>query len=83
MEPKIAEKFPKAVTVVKDKNYAWCTCGESTNQPFCDGKHKQIEGGTFAPLMVKFDEEKEVYFCQCKQSKNGVFCDGSHKSLED
>ncbi|MGK7371680.1 MAG: CDGSH iron-sulfur domain-containing protein, partial [Candidatus Halalkalibacterium sp. M3_1C_030] len=20
--------------------YAWCACGESDNQPYCDGSHK-------------------------------------------
>jgi CDGSH-type Zn-finger protein len=82
-DPKIAAKFPIAVTVEKDKNYAWCTCGLSEKQPFCDGKHKAAEGGTFKPLITKFDEEKEVWFCQCKQTKNAPFCDGAHKQIED
>ncbi len=80
-KPHIAEKFPIAITVEKDKNYAWCTCGLSTNQPFCDGKHKADETGEFKPLIMKFEEEKEVYFCQCKHTKNGPFCDGAHKQL--
>ena len=80
-EPLIAAKFPIAVKVEKDKKYAWCTCGHSTNQPFCDGKHKSIEGTPFAPQIVEFDEDKEVYLCQCKHTKNAPFCDGSHKAL--
>ena len=31
------------------KKYAWCACGESTNQPFCDGSHK---GTGFSPILV-------------------------------
>jgi CDGSH-type Zn-finger protein len=81
MEPKIAEKFPIAVTVEKDKNYAFCTCGESTNQPWCDGKHKAIEGNEYKPLRITFEEDKEVWLCQCKHTKNAPFCDGTHKGL--
>jgi CDGSH-type Zn-finger protein len=80
-KPVIAEKFPIAVTVEKDKNYAWCTCGLSSKQPFCDGKHKEIEGMPYKPLVMKFEEEKEIWFCQCKHTKNAPFCDGSHKEL--
>jgi CDGSH-type Zn-finger protein len=75
----MAEKFPVGIKVEKDKNYAWCSCGLSEKQPFCDGKHKAIEGLPFMPLVVKFEEEKEVWFCQCKQTKNPPYCDGSHK----
>lgn len=75
---KIASKTPFAVEVEPNKNYAWCTCGESENQPFCDGKHK---GSDFSPQLIQFDEAKTVYFCGCKQSNNGCFCDGTHKQL--
>lgn len=75
---KIAQKAPYAVEVEADKNYAWCSCGESTNQPFCDGSHK---GSSFKPEIVKFEEAKTVYFCGCKQSNNGCYCDGTHKGL--
>jgi CDGSH-type Zn-finger protein len=81
-EATIAAKFPQSVLVEKDKNYAWCTCGLSEKQPFCDGKHKAIDGMPFAPQIVKFEEEKEIWFCQCKQTKNPPFCDGAHKTLD-
>jgi CDGSH-type Zn-finger protein len=81
-KPKVAERFPAGIQVEKDKNYAWCTCGLSEKQPFCDGKHKAIEGMPFKPMVVKFEEDKEVWFCQCKQSKNPPYCDGSHKECE-
>jgi CDGSH-type Zn-finger protein len=80
-KPIVAKKFPQSVQVEKNKNYAWCTCGHSEKQPFCDGKHKTIEGLPFKPMVVQFEEDKEVWFCQCKQSKNPPFCDGSHKDL--
>lgn len=59
-------------------NYAWCACGLSKNQPFCDGTHK---GTGFSPLRITLEEPKRCAFCACKQSKNGAFCDGTHKAL--
>jgi CDGSH-type Zn-finger protein len=58
--------------------YAWCSCGLSSSQPFCDGSHKGTE---FSPIEYKAAADGTVYFCGCKQSKNGTLCDGSHKSL--
>jgi len=75
---KVASKSPFAIEVEANKNYAWCSCGLSENQPFCDGKHK---GSEFAPQIIKFDEAKTVYFCGCKQTENPCYCDGSHKEL--
>lgn len=40
MEPVIAKKGPFAVELEAGKNYHWCACGKSANQPFCDGSHK-------------------------------------------
>ncbi len=87
-EPTIAQKFPAAVKVEKGKTYAWCTCGLSEKQPFCDGKHKTLateeNGETIMPFKsLKFtaEEDGEVWLCQCKHTKNPPFCDGSHKTL--
>ena len=75
--PKIAQKAPYAVEVEAGKNYFWCACGESKNQPF-DGSHK---GSSFVPTKFEATESKTAYLCGCKQSKNAPFCDGSHKAL--
>ena len=32
------------------KKYAWCACGDSSNQPFCDGSHMKRE--KFSPVIV-------------------------------
>jgi CDGSH-type Zn-finger protein len=87
-EPTIAQTFPAAVKVEKGKTYAWCTCGLSEKQPFCDGKHKTLateeNGETIMPFKsLKFtaEEDGEVWLCQCKHTKNPPFCDGSHKQL--
>lgn len=75
--PKIAQKAPYVVDV-EAKKYAWCACGESKNQPYCDGSHKST---SFTPLIVEFDEPKKVAFCGCKQSGNKPYCDGTHAKL--
>jgi len=78
MEPKIAKKGPFAVDLEEGKNYHWCTCGESKNQPYCDGSHK---GTGFTPLAFTAKETGKAYLCGCKHSKNPPYCDGSHHDL--
>ena len=74
----IADYDPKQVELEEGKTYAWCACGKSSNQPFCDGSH----GGTnFSPVVFKAEATKTAYLCMCKQTTNPGFCDGSHKSL--
>jgi len=76
-DPKIAEKRP-AVMDLPAGNHAWCACGESKNQPFCDGSHKTTP---FRPIIFKTDEPKKVALCQCKHSAGKPYCDGTHKTL--
>ena len=76
--PKIAQKAPCPVEVEAGKTYYWCSCGNSANQPFCDGAHK---GSEFAPTAYKAEKSGTVYFCGCKHSAKGALCDGSHSSL--
>ena len=77
-EPTIAAKAPIPVDLEAGKPYFWCTCGESKNQPFCDGAHK---GTSFAPEKITVEESKTYYMCQCKHTANPGFCDGNHKNL--
>ncbi len=74
----VAAKEPIAVEVEAGKSYFWCTCGKSSKQPFCDGKHKDSE---FSPVKWTAEEDGTKYFCTCKQTNGQPFCDGSHKSL--
>ncbi len=76
--PHIAQKAPYPVEVEEGKSYFWCACGQSKNQPFCDGSHK---GTGFTPVKYTADASKKVFFCGCKQTANAPLCDGSHKSL--
>lgn len=76
--PQIAQKAPYPVAVEAGKTYWWCACGQSKNQPYCDGSHK---GGPFLPVEYTAGQTGTVYFCGCKHSANGALCDGSHKNL--
>lgn len=78
-EPNVAHKFPAEVKLEAGKNYAWCACGYSQKQPFCDGSHKAHP--PFVPLGFKATETKTVFLCQCKHSNNKPYCDNTHKTL--
>lgn len=75
--PKRAGNSPLKVELEKDKKYAWCSCGLSVKQPFCDGSHR---GKGMSPQVFTADEAKTAYLCNCKQTQNGPYCDGSHKN---
>jgi CDGSH-type Zn-finger protein len=76
---KVAGKTPQMVELEAGKTYAWCACGKSANQPWCDGSHA---GSDFTPIVFKAEEPKKAALCMCKQTKNPPYCDGSHMSLE-
>lgn len=79
MKGNIAGKAPIKVELEEGKNYAWCSCGLSKNEPFCDGSHNGTE---FSPVRFKAEETKTAYLCNCKQSDSPQFCDGSHNKLD-
>ena len=77
-EPNIPKRSPY-VKESKQGKYAWCSCGKSSNQPFCDGSHR---GTGFSPIIVELEQNKTVYWCGCKHSGNKPYCDGTHSRLE-
>ncbi len=77
-KPIIADIKPKKVTLNQGEEYYFCACGQSKNQPFCDGSHA---GTTFKPKAFTAEETGDAYLCQCKHSNNSPFCDGSHKQF--
>jgi len=78
MEPKIAQKGPFTVDLEAGKNYHWCACGQSKNQPYCDGSHK---GTDFVPVAFTAKETGKAHLCGCKHTKNPPYCDGTHAKL--
>ena len=75
---KVAGSSPVLIDAEAGKNYAWCTCGLSDSQPFCNGAHK---GSDFTPQIFSLEEDKKIALCTCKQTSNPPYCDGAHKSL--
>ncbi len=77
-EPTIAARNPIGVELEAGKQYFFCTCGNSKNQPFCDGSHS---GSDFAPKAFTADKDGKAFLCQCKHTGNAPFCDGTHSRL--
>ena len=75
--PTIADKKPAVLELTAGSRY-WCACGQSKQQPFCDGAHK---GSGFVPLEFTLPAPKRVALCQCKRTGNPPYCDGAHKQL--
>ncbi len=77
-EPIPAQKSPFSAELVDGKKYAWCACGRSSKQPFCDGSHA---GTGLRPVVFQAEESKTAWMCGCKATGSKPFCDGTHNSL--
>ncbi|RLQ23615.1 glutamate synthase [Seongchinamella sediminis] len=77
-DPIIFDIKPAGVELDKGEERHWCSCGRSSNQPFCDGSHR---GTGLEPLGFEARESGEAWLCQCKQTRNPPYCDGSHNQL--
>ena len=76
-DPTIAARFP-AVLELDAGTYWWCACGQSKNQPFCDGSHA---GTAFSPVEFTMDQKTKCALCQCKHTASQPMCDGTHKRV--
>ena len=74
----VAGKSPQMEQLEAGNTYAWCACGKSINQPWCNGVH---QGTELAPKVFRAEENITAAMCMCKQTKNPPYCDGSHMSL--
>jgi CDGSH iron-sulfur domain-containing protein 3 len=75
--PQIPCKTPYIKEEVAGKR-AWCACGLSKRQPYCDGSHI---GTGMGPVIVEIKEPGTVVWCGCKATRTPPFCDGSHKAI--
>jgi len=78
-KPIVCDRKPLALEVEAGM-YAWCACGRSGQQPFCDGSH---QGTGLQPVKFQVTEKKTVWWCQCKHTATAPLCDGTHKTLPD
>ena len=74
-EPIIADNKPATASLTAGTEYHWCACGQSSNQPFCDGSHV---GTAFSPTAFIAEEDGEAFLCVCKRTGNAPYCDGTH-----
>ncbi len=79
-KPIVAYNTPAKVRLTAGQEYHFCTCGRSSDQPFCDGSHA---GTSFSPKAFTVQEDGEEWLCRCKHTANAPFCDGSHKRFDD
>jgi CDGSH-type Zn-finger protein len=77
---KAAGNSPQMVQLESGKTYAWCACGRSSNQPWCDGSHQVT---SITPTVFVADKTEARALCMCKQTKTPPFCDGTHLSVGD
>ncbi len=78
-EPKMDQKAPYVREEPAGKK-AWCACGHSQKQPYCDGSHARLNTG-ITPIPVEFKEAQRVAWCGCRRSGKKPYCDGTHRSL--
>ena len=76
--PVIADRVPKVMELEAGKDYWWCQCGQSKDQPFCDGSHAGTE---FEPIQFKVEKTRHYALCTCKRTSKRPFCDGTHSRL--
>ncbi|MCV6590403.1 MAG: CDGSH iron-sulfur domain-containing protein [Marinobacterium sp.] len=69
---------PVIVQLKAGETYAWCACGRSGIQPFCDGSH---QGTGLDPVVFVAEKDACVALCTCKNTATPPLCDGSHKQL--
>lgn len=77
----IAERSPAEVQLEPGRKYAWCACGRSVSQPFCDATHKKTD---LKPVVFGSDKQEgeKAWLCRCKQTSNPPYCDGTHNTLQ-
>ena len=74
----VAQLEPFSIELVEGKKYAWCACGLSSKQPFCDGSHKVTD---IKPIVFEAEMAGLASICGCKRSDNAPYCNGRHKDL--
>ena len=61
---------PAIKTLTPGTTYAWCSCGQSTNQPWCNGAHRG--SGQAARCLQSAESEKPVALCQLQENEESA-----------
>ncbi|MBN3310087.1 CISD3 protein, partial [Amia calva] len=78
VQPVVAARKPFKEELQAGKRYAWCACGHSKKQPFCDGAHKHMAPG-LSPVRFTPEKDGTAWLCGCKHTASAPYCDGTHK----
>lgn len=76
------QKKPYVRRETKGARVAWCSCGESSKAPYCDGSHARLKTGK-EPIVITVPDDRILAYCGCGRTGNGPFCDASHKNIKD
>jgi len=73
----IPKKLAPCIREEKKGTIAYCACGESEKDPYCDGSHARKNTGK-QPKIVELKEDRKMAWCMCKKSEIMPSCNGSH-----
>ena len=76
--PRVDCAEPALVALEAGRRYAWCSCGLSRSQPFCDGSHV---GSMWYPVIFTPKRTQLDWICNCKLTRQPPYCDASHNRL--
>ena len=76
--PRVDCMEPALVALEAGRRYAWCSCGLSQKQPFCDGSHA---GSHWRPVLFTAKRTQLDWICTCKFTAQPPYCDAAHNRL--
>lgn len=76
--PRVDCMEPTLVALEAGRRYAWCSCGLSKKQPFCDGSHA---GSQLLPVLFTAKRTQLDWICSCKFTAQPPYCDAAHNRL--
>ncbi|CAI4230358.1 unnamed protein product [Auanema sp. JU1783] len=79
---KVATNKSVKVELKAGLSYSWCSCGLSTQQPFCDGSHRATGVTDVKPITFQVEKSGSYRLCNCKQTDSRPLCDGKHKAVD-
>ena len=72
--------YPYNLYLEKAKVYWFCSCGISSNNPWCDFMCNRLTTRN-RPIYFNVNESGYYKICSCKMSSNAPFCNGTHRDV--